>query len=517
MEEGRTPGKRRRFLKLESNDPTRRIYKEDAEKTRGSDKANTWRVPKNKPGQAAGGTGDRPVRGKNERFSGEKETGREGRNAKSPSSVSADRKPGPPKERGSRKSADSNTQPFREKKTAAYGGEGRKKPFNREEAPRREKRGGKFGDNTERPSSGAERGRNPIDRKDGTGRDTKDMKPDRSNAKYNASGPRQRYGKSDTDKPGKWGAESDRGRKTRDFGEKRERPGRDESGKKYSDKRADHRNNDERRPAREGKQAYRKSEERRNEPVKQMPEYKPAKQDKAASMPLNKYVAHCGISSRRDAAALIKSGKVQVNGKVLTEPGYKVQPDDKVVYDGKEITSQKNLVYILLNKPKNYLTTTDDPDDRKTVMQLVEDATDERVYPIGRLDRATTGLLLLTNDGDLAQKLSHPKYNIRKLYQVALDKNLSKPDFEKILNGLTLEDGPVTVDAIAYLDKKNEIGIEIHSGRNRIVRRIFEHLGYSVEKLDRVMYAGLTKKNIPRGKWRYLSPQEVINLKYFKQ
>lgn len=238
---------------------------------------------------------------------------------------------------------------------------------------------------------------------------------------------------------------------------------------------------------------------------------------KEEAMPLNKYVAHCGICSRREGAELVKQGKIKVNGEVMTQPGYKIQPGDKVEYEGKIITSQKNLVYILLNKPKNYLTTTEDPRERRTVMELVADACDERVYPVGRLDRNTTGLLLLTNDGELAQKLSHPKYNIRKLYQVTLDKSLSKMHFDKIMEGLTLEDGPVQVDAMAYLEKKNEIGVEIHSGRNRIVRRIFEHLGYTVEKLDRVIYAGLTKKNIPRGKWRFLTEQEVINLKYFKQ
>lgn len=240
-------------------------------------------------------------------------------------------------------------------------------------------------------------------------------------------------------------------------------------------------------------------------------------QRKEEAMPLNKYVAHCGICSRREAVEIVKEGKIKVNGDLVLQPGYKVQPGDKVEYDGKIITSQKNLVYILLNKPKNYITTTDDPAERRTVMDLVADACEERVYPVGRLDRNTTGLLLLTNDGELAQKLSHPKYSIKKLYQVTLDKPLSKLHFEQIMEGMVLEDGPVQVDAMAYLEKKNEIGIEIHSGRNRIVRRIFEHLGYTVDKLDRVMYAGLTKKNIPRAKWRFLNEQEVINLKYFKQ
>jgi len=233
-------------------------------------------------------------------------------------------------------------------------------------------------------------------------------------------------------------------------------------------------------------------------------------------MTLNKYLAHSGISSRRDAAAIIKEGKVEVNGKVLTEPGYRVQPGDKVVLDGKELKPQRHHVYVLLNKPKDFLTTTEDDRGRRTVMELVTGATDDRLYPIGRLDRNTTGVLLLTNDGDLAQKLSHPRYESKKIYQVSLDKDLTKRDFDKIIEGVTLEDGIAIVDRLAYLEKKSEIGLEIHSGRNRIVRRIFESLGYDVVKLDRVMYAGLTKKNVSRGKWRLLTDREVIQLKHFR-
>jgi 23S rRNA pseudouridine2605 synthase len=234
------------------------------------------------------------------------------------------------------------------------------------------------------------------------------------------------------------------------------------------------------------------------------------------SMPLNKFIAHCGVCSRRDAVTLISEGKVKVNGKVASEPGYKVLPNDEVIYNNKKIFVTKNLVYILLNKPKDYITTTDDPEGRKTVLQLIQKATEERVYPIGRLDRNTSGVLLLTNDGDLTQKLSHPSYQIKKVYEVKLDKLLTKNDFDKILKGLVLEDGPVKVDSLAYADAKDKsvIGIEIHSGRNRIVRRIFESLGYDVKGLDRVMYAGLTKKNVERGKWRYLSEKEIRLLKY---
>lgn len=234
-------------------------------------------------------------------------------------------------------------------------------------------------------------------------------------------------------------------------------------------------------------------------------------------MPLNKYIAHCGICSRREAIDLIKEGKVKVNDAVVSEPGYKVQANDRVWYEGKPIKTQEKFVYYLLNKPKNYITTTDDPEGRKTVLDLIRPITDQRVYPVGRLDRNTTGLLLLTNDGDLAQKLSHPKHRTRKIYHVVLDKSLTKKDFDAIADGLILEDGMAEVDEVAYInpDDKKEIGIEIHSGRNRIVRRIFEHLKYEVKALDRVVYAGLTKKNLPRGKFRALDDKEVIFLKHF--
>jgi 23S rRNA pseudouridine2605 synthase len=235
-------------------------------------------------------------------------------------------------------------------------------------------------------------------------------------------------------------------------------------------------------------------------------------------MPLNKYIAHAGLCSRRKAVDIIKAGKVTVNDQQVLEPAFKVTAKDNVKVANKRITPQKNLVYILLNKPKGYITTTDDPEGRQTVMELIQNATAERVFPVGRLDRNTSGLLLLTNDGELAQKLAHPSYNIKKIYQVGLDKPLTKAHFEQILAGVTLEDGVALVDALGYVDSKDksQVGIEIHSGKNRIVRRIFEHLEYKVEKLDRVMYAGLTKKNVNRGKWRFLSEKEIILLKHFK-
>jgi len=234
-------------------------------------------------------------------------------------------------------------------------------------------------------------------------------------------------------------------------------------------------------------------------------------------LPLNKYIAHSGICSRRDAAGLVRDGKVTVNGQLITEPGTKVVPSDTVKVNGKKITISHNFVYILLNKPKDYITTADDPQGRRTVLDLVRRATSERVFPVGRLDRNTSGVLLLTNDGDLAQKLAHPSHEIKKVYHVVLDKPLTHADFEKVAAGdVALEDGAAHVDAIAYADPKDrtQIGLEIHSGRNRIVRRIFEHLGYDVRGLDRVMYAGLTKKNVQRGKWRLLSEKEIRVLKY---
>lgn len=236
-------------------------------------------------------------------------------------------------------------------------------------------------------------------------------------------------------------------------------------------------------------------------------------------MPLNKFIAHAGVCGRREAADLVKTGKVTVNGDLVYEPGLKVTAKDKVIVKGKQVFLQKNAVYILLNKPKDYLTTSKDPQGRKTVLDLVKAATPERVFPVGRLDRNTTGVLVLTNDGELAQKLTHPSYEIKKLYEAKLDKPLLKKDFDAILKGLELEDGFIKADMLAYADSKDKsvIGIEIHSGKNRIVRRIFEHLGYDVKNLDRVMFANLTKKNVDRGKWRFLSEKEVRLLKFMNQ
>jgi 23S rRNA pseudouridine2605 synthase len=237
-------------------------------------------------------------------------------------------------------------------------------------------------------------------------------------------------------------------------------------------------------------------------------------QGKDTPIRLNKYIAYTGLCSRRDADELIKTGKISVNGKIVTEMGIKVDLNDIVKYKGEKLRKESK-VYILLNKPRDYITTMDDPKNRKTVNDLVRKACPERVYPVGRLDRNTTGVLLLTNDGELTKVLSHPRYNKKKIYHVFLDKDLTGNDMDKIVEGITLDDGLVHVDAITYptIDDKKQVGLEIHSGRNRIVRRLFEHLGYKIEKLDRVYFAGLTKKNLSRGKWRFLLQKEISMLK----
>lgn len=247
---------------------------------------------------------------------------------------------------------------------------------------------------------------------------------------------------------------------------------------------------------------------------------KPSKQGTSHNLDgkvrLNRYIANAGICSRRKADELIEAGVISVNNEIISELGFKVDPaKDVVKYNGALLKREKK-VYVLLNKPKDYITTTDDPQERRTVMQLVEKASRERIYPVGRLDRNTTGLLLMTNDGDLADKLSHPKNGITKIYQVELNKNLPQGDLNKIQFGLELEDGLIKPDSVSYVTggSKKEIGIQIHSGKNRIVRRIFEHLGYEVVKLDRVVYGNLTKKDLPRGRWRYLDEHELIQIKH---
>ena len=248
--------------------------------------------------------------------------------------------------------------------------------------------------------------------------------------------------------------------------------------------------------------------------MKKQIEYKEKNYDPDEPVRLNRYLANAGVCSRREADTFIQAGVVKVNGVVVTELGTKVKRSDEVMFHDQTINMEKK-VYVLLNKPKDYVTTSDDPQNRKTVMELVKNACRERIYPVGRLDRNTTGVLLFTNDGDLATKLTHPQYLKKKIYHVFCDKNVTAADIRQIAEGIMLEDGEIHADAIDYADPvdKKQVGIEIHSGRNRIVRRIFEHLGYKVVKLDRVYFAGLTKKNVKRGDWRFLTQDEVNMLK----
>ena len=248
--------------------------------------------------------------------------------------------------------------------------------------------------------------------------------------------------------------------------------------------------------------------------MKKRIEYKEVNIDPNEPLRLNKFLANAGICSRREADEFIQAGVVTVNGEVVTELGTKVLRTDTVMFHDQPVKIEKK-VYVLLNKPKDYVTTSDDPQQRKTVMDLVKNACPERSYPVGRLDRNTTGVLLLTNDGDLASKLTHPKYLKKKIYHVFLDKNVTAHDLQQIADGIQLEDGEIKADDVQYASPtdKKQVGIEIHSGKNRIVRRIFESLGYRVQKLDRVQFAGLTKKNLKRGDWRYLTEEEVDRLR----
>lgn len=262
------------------------------------------------------------------------------------------------------------------------------------------------------------------------------------------------------------------------------------------------------------KPAFRRNE---NRTPQQQPYYNFTEETEIKPIRLNKFIANSGLCSRREADEHIQAGLININGVLVTELGVKVLPTDDIRYNGVRITPERK-VYILLNKPKDYVTSVDDPHAKRTIMELVKGACRERIYPVGRLDRMTTGVIMLTNDGDLTKKLTHPTSEIKKIYQVQLDKNLKQDDFNAIAEGLTLDDGVIHVDTISFLkDKdKNMVGIEIHSGRNRIVRRIFEHLDYKVIKLDRVFFAGLTKKGLSRGEWRYLDPKEVGFLKMLK-
>lgn len=250
---------------------------------------------------------------------------------------------------------------------------------------------------------------------------------------------------------------------------------------------------------------------RRDEKPRSYPKYNPEKQ--MGEIRLNRFISQSGVCSRREADDFILAGVVTVNGKVVTELGTKIMPTDEVRFNDERLQGEQN-VYIVLNKPKGFVTTLDDPHADKTVMDLVKNACTERVYPVGRLDKNSLGVLLITNDGNITRQLTHPSYNKKKIYQVTLDKPLTRADMDALTEGITLEDGDIFADEVAYASEdKRTVGVEIHSGRNRIVRRMFEHLGYAVQKLDRVYYAGLTKKNLKRGAWRFLTREEVMRLK----
>ncbi len=388
--------------------------------------------------------------------------------------------------------------------------------YNDEERPRR-----RFNDDEERPR------RRFNDDNDRPRRKFDDE--DRPRRRFNDDGderPRRRFNDGDNDRPRRRFHDDDNDRPRRRFHDDEERPRRrfhddnDRPRRRFNDdeERPRRRFHDDDRPRHGRRFENHNEEEAPKRGRKGYVREKDPMYDRPAAtgeIRLNKYLADCGVCSRREADDLIKAGCVTVNGELVTTMGYKVKTGDKVVYGGQTLNREK-LRYILLNKPKGYITTADDPEGRETVMALVKGACDERIFPVGRLDKNTTGLLLLTNDGDLAKKLTHPSSEITKLYHVILNKPLTKNDMLRIAEGIELDDGMIAADTIAYDeddDSKKSIGIELHSGRNRIVRRIFEHLGYEIMKLDRVMFAGLDKYKLPRGEWRFLTDHEVAMLK----
>ena len=398
-----------------------------------------------------------------------------------------------------------------------------------EEGPRKER---KFGDKPR----GERRKFNDRD-EERPRRRSSDREEDRPRRRYEDRGeerPRRKFNDRDEERPRRRSSDREEDRPRRryeDRGEERprrkfndrdeERPRRRSSDREEDRPRRRYEDRGEERPRRRTADRRDRREDREEEPRRGRKGYvreKDPMYDRPAAsgeIRLNKYLADSGVCSRREADDLIKAGCVTVNGEVITTMGYKVKPGDKVVYGGQTLNREK-LRYILLNKPKGYITTADDPEGRVTVMELVRDACTERIFPVGRLDKNTTGLLLLTNDGELAKRLTHPSSQVSKLYHVVLDKPLTRNDMLRIADGVELDDGMITPDEIAYDaddESKKSVGIKLHSGRNRIVRRIFEHLGYDIVKLDRVMFAGLDKYRLPRGEWRFLTDGEVAALK----
>ena len=394
--------------------------------------------------------------------------------------------------------------------------------FNDEDRPRRrfddERPRRKFDDDKPRRRFDDDKPRRKFDDEDRPRRRFDDDKPrrrfdddkprrrfndeDRPRRRFDDDKPRRKF---DDDKPRRRFDDEDRPRRRFDDDKPRRKFNDDQPRRRFDDEdRSRRRFDDDEETPRRGRKGY----VREKDPLYDRPAA-------TGEIRLNKYLADCGVCSRREADELIKAGCVTVNGEVITTMGFKVKTGDKVVYGGQTLNREK-LRYILLNKPKGYITTSDDPEGRETIMELVKDACRERIFPVGRLDKNTTGLILLTNDGDLAKKLTHPSSEVSKLYHVTLNTPLTKNDMLRIAEGIELDDGMIAPDAIAYDeddDSKKSIGIELHSGRNRIVRRIFEHLGYEVVRLDRVMFAGLDKYKLPRGEWRFLTDLEVANLK----
>lgn len=338
-----------------------------------------------------------------------------------------------------------------------------------------------------------------------------ESRPRHSEERTSRSGSDRRTGSSRTDSPRKgFGSNTAEGSRENNRFQRNKRDAQAYSGERENrnTSRYDRENDDRRRSTGSARGAHKGF---RPKTTPEYPRYNPNKQ--TGEMRLNRFIAQSGICSRREADDFILAGLVSVNGVIVTELGTKVKPTDEVKFNDSRVQGEKK-VYLVLNKPKGYVTTLDDPHATKTVMDLVQGACAERIYPVGRLDKNSVGLLLFTNDGDLTRQLTHPSYKKKKIYQVTLDKPLERADMTSIAEGITLEDGEIYADEIAYVSEDHkEVGIEIHSGRNRIVRRIFEHLGYEVKKLDRVYYAGLTKKNLKRGAWRFLTREEVDRLK----
>jgi len=448
-----------------------------------------------------------------------------------------------------RRDSDSTKPPFKKRESSSFGRDGdrpnrfEKKPFERrdrneggEKPPFRRREAGSFSRDNERPNRFEKKPFEPRDRNEGDAkppfrkREAGSFSKDNDRPNRFEKKPFERRNRNEGDEKPPF-----KKREAGSFSKDSERPNRFE---KKPFERRDRNEGDEKPPfkkreagsfSKDGdEKPFRKSSSAglpfERKPFNKLRDIKSTKRAQAESKPksdsdlirLNKFMANSGVGSRREADEMIKMGLVTVNGETITEMGHKVKITDEVRYEGKKLKAEKP-VYILLNKPKGFITTTDDPQERNTVMAIVANAGKERIYPVGRLDRNTTGLLLLTNDGDLADKLTHPSYNVKKIYKVELDKPLTKNDFIKIKDGVYLEEGRAMVDDLAIIGDDNKvIGIELHIGWNRIVRRIFESLDYQVEKLDRVVYAGLDKKDLGRGQWRFLKPEEVVTLKHFK-